>query len=239
MGDPKKLRKKYTTPSHPWNEAAILENKELTFAYGLGTKREIFIADSFVKKYRGIAKRLMIDESPQATLERSQMLGKLQNLGLLQAGADVKDVLGLSEKDVLARRLQTLVFKKGLARSVKQARQFITHRHIKVGEKEITSPGYLVSVAQEAVITFKENSALADIEHAERVDPNSDIKKEAEVLKKAKEAAPKEEVAAAKTPEDKEVEKGLKEEIAKETKKEAEVKATEAQETKKVAGEAQ
>jgi small subunit ribosomal protein S4 len=220
MGDPKKLRKKYTTPSHPWNEAAILENKELTFTYGLGTKREIFIADSFVKKYRGIAKRLMIDESAQAALEKGQMLQKLQNLGLLQIGADLKE---------------------GLARSVKQARQFITHRHIKVGEKEITSPGYLVSVAQEAQITFKDNSSLSDIEHAERVDPNADIKKEAESLKVATKDVPKEKgKPLIKTPEEQEVEKGLSEEIAKETKDSTKSESTKSEpaqvvEVKKVA----
>ena len=226
MGDPKKLRKKYKSPSHPWNATAIAEQKVLKYEYGLVIKREIYLAESFVKKYRGIAKRLSIDESSQAQHEKAQMLEKLQNLGLLSAGADLKDVLGLGEKDILARRLQTLVFKKGLAKTIKQARQFITHRHIKVGEKEITAPSYLVTLSEESQILFKENSALSDMQHPERVDPNQDIKKEVEVVKNAKAPSTKDETKGTKLPEELEVEKGLKEEIAKEevTKDKVEVK---------------
>ena len=48
MGDPKKFRKKYQTPAHPWIKADIEENKLLTREYGLRTKKEILIAHSLV-----------------------------------------------------------------------------------------------------------------------------------------------------------------------------------------------
>jgi len=72
-------------------------------------------------------------------------------------------------KDILERRIQTKVLRKGLARSARQARQFITHRHITVGLKEITSPSYLVSIAEEEKIAFKSNSALTSADHPERL----------------------------------------------------------------------
>jgi small subunit ribosomal protein S4 len=64
--------------------------------------------------------------------------------------------------------LQTIVFKKGLARSAKQARQFIGHEHILVDGKKINAPGYLVTKDEESKITFTSSSALFSESHPER-----------------------------------------------------------------------
>ncbi|MBU1111820.1 MAG: 30S ribosomal protein S4 [archaeon] len=186
MGDPKKFRKKYETPNHPWNKNAIEEQKVLMREYGLSNKKELYLANSFVKKYRKIAKTLIVDTSKQAIKEKDQMMIKLQALGLLSSDAKLDDVLSLELKDILERRLQTLVFRKGLARSAKQARQFITHRHIMVDGKEINAPGYLVLLKEEAQLQFKQNSALNSEDHPERsiAKQVEEIKEEAEKLKK-------------------------------------------------------
>src|SRR3989344_9668870 len=169
MGDPKQLRKKYNTPRHPWIRANIESERVVTKDYGLVKKKEIHIANSFIKKYRDIAKRLIATRTlAQAQKEKEQILGKLQDLGLLPTGAELEQILGLELKDVLSRRLQSIVYRKGLARSMNQARQFITHRHVMVGDQEISSPSYLVSVIEEGAVTFKQKSALADAEHPER-----------------------------------------------------------------------
>src|SRR3989338_5232001 len=170
MGDPKQFRKKYNTPRHPWVRANIESEKIVTRDYGLVKKKEIHIANSFIKKYRDIAKRLIATRTiPQAQKEKEQILNKLQELGLLPAGAELEQILGLELKDVLSRRLQSVVYRKGLARSMKQARQFITHRHVMVNDQEISSPSYLVTLAEEGAVAFKQRSALADAEHPERV----------------------------------------------------------------------
>src|SRR3989344_7756359 len=170
MGDPKQFRKKYNTPRHPWVRANIESEKIVTRDYGLVKKKEIHIANSFIKKYRDIAKRLIATRTiPQAQKEKEQILTKLQELGLLSVGAELEQILGLELKDVLSRRLQSVVYRKGFARSMDQARQFITHRHVMVGDQEISSPSYLVSVIEEGAVTFKQKSALADAEHPERV----------------------------------------------------------------------
>ena len=67
------------------------------------------------------------------------------------------------------RRLQTIVVKKRLASNVKQARQMITHKHIAVGEKKVSSPSYLVSLEEEGVITYASSSSFAREDHAERI----------------------------------------------------------------------
>ena len=170
MGDPKQLRKKYNTPRHPWIRATIESERIVTKDYGLVKKKEIHIANSFIKKYRDIAKRLIATRTlAQAQKEKEQILGKLQDLGLLSSGAELEQILGLELKDVLSRRLQSIVYRKGLARSMKQSRQFITHRHVMVCEQEISSPSYLVSLTEESTVTFKQKSALSDAEHPERV----------------------------------------------------------------------
>jgi small subunit ribosomal protein S4 len=169
MGDPRKAKKQYWTPKHPWNKLTIDDERIMKNDYGLRNKKEIFIANSMLKKYRNIAKRLIADDSAQGTKEKKQMLEKLQSVGLLQAGAEIDNVLSLQLKDVLERRLQSVTVRKGLARTMKQARQFIVHRHITVGDREITSPAYIVPVKQENMLTFKSNSNLSDEEHPERV----------------------------------------------------------------------
>ena len=168
MGDPKKYRRKYETPMHPWNKTAIETEGVLVRDFGIKNKKEILIANSFLRRYKNIAKRLNATKTPQAALEKSQIIGKLHQLGFLQTGADLDQILGLELKDVLERRLQSQVYRKGLARTMKQARQFITHRQILIGAKEITSPSYLVSRVEETVLTFKPSTPLAAEDHPER-----------------------------------------------------------------------
>ena len=167
MGDPKKLRKKYQTPAHPWIRTAIEEEKILTKDYGLVKKKEIKIATSFLKKYKNIAKKLIADPTQQGAFEKGQMMTKLRKLGLVSETAELDNVLSLALKDILDRRIQSQVCKKGLARSMKQARQFITHGHISIGAKSITSPSYLLTLGEESMLSFNELSTLKDPEHPE------------------------------------------------------------------------
>ncbi len=197
MGDPKKLRKQYQTPMHPWNKESIEVESKIKHDYGLLRKKEIFKMNSFLKKYRAIAKRLSTDDSNQSQKEAKDVLTKLNALGLVPADAQVSDILSLELKDILDRRLQSVVYRKGLARSMKQSRQFITHRHIVVGDKEITSPSFLITTENESKITFKGKSTLADESHPERSDPNKDIKEELAKIRGKKAEGSKEETATA------------------------------------------
>jgi len=153
---------------HPWNKAAIEEERKLKWEYGLGKKKEIFIAASALKHFKDAAKRVVASRTKQSELEKQQLLEKLQRYGLVRAGAELDDILGLRMRDILERRIQSLVYRKGLARSMLQSRQFITHHHIWVGEKQITSPLTLLTLEEEANLRFKPTSALAKENHPER-----------------------------------------------------------------------
>jgi small subunit ribosomal protein S4 len=185
MGDPKKLKKKYNTPIHPWNKNAIEQERILSKEYGLTNKKEIFIANSFLKKYKEIAKKLIATKTAQAEKEKKQVMEKLQRYGLLQVGSQLDQILGLETKDVMERRLQSLLFRKGFARSMKQARQFVTHRHVIIGKKQITSPSYMLTLEEESSLTFKPTSQLASADHPERISlVQQKLHEEAETVRK-------------------------------------------------------
>jgi len=167
MGDPRKIRNKYSGPMHPWQKARLEAEAPLMKTYGLTSKKELWKVTSKVKKFKDTAKNLVAKRNAQAEKERKQLLDKLKSYGLIQSES-MDELLGMTTEKLLDRRLQTLVMKKGLARTIKQARQMITHRHITVNGKKVTAPGYLVRVAEEASIQFYDNSAFKDNMHPER-----------------------------------------------------------------------
>ena len=67
-------------------------------------------------------------------------------------------ILELSTSKLMDRRLQTKVFKFGLAKSIHHARKLIQQRHIRVGKQVVNSPSFMVHVDSEKHIQFAENS---------------------------------------------------------------------------------
>jgi small subunit ribosomal protein S4 len=150
MGDPRKNRKKFQTPMHPWQSARIESEKEIVKKYGIKRKNEIWKMDSQLKSFLKRAKTVIALRTEQSEIEKKQLLDRLSKLGLLKEGdARVENVLNLTLKDVMERRLQTVLVKKQIAQSMLQSRQFITHGIVAVGTRKVTSPSYLVAVSEE------------------------------------------------------------------------------------------
>lgn len=168
MGDPKKNRKKYQKPGHPWQKQRLEEESRYIKEYGLKNKKEIWKAQSKLRHYGEQAKQIVRLTGEQADNEAEQLISNLQNLGILAQNATLNDVLTLTSKDLLERRLQTMLVKKGLARTLSQARQFVVHGHVCVGTRKVTVPSYLVKISEEDEIGFAQNSSLVDLEHPER-----------------------------------------------------------------------
>ena len=184
MGDPKKTKKKFSRPQHPWRRTQLAEEKVLVEEYGLKNKKDLWKIASKLSHFKHQAKALIARMGLQAEMERKLFLEKLQKMSLVPAGATVDDVLSLSVKDLLERRLQTMVYRRGLANSIKQARQFIVHGHIIVNGQKFNVPSFLVPGNVEEMITYKASSALADPEHPERnKNKVSDVKEEKKVNK--------------------------------------------------------
>lgn len=177
MGDPKFIRKKFEGPSHPWQMKRIEEDKELQREYCLKNKSEIWKMRTKAKNFADQAKNLTaMRGSEQAKKETKQMLDRLFRLKIIRMGATLDDVLSLGVRDMLERRFQTVIFKKGLARTSGQARQLITHRHMMVGGRIVTSPSYLVPASDEDSISFAGKSPFSDEGHPERAVKNAEPK---------------------------------------------------------------
>lgn len=168
MGDPRKLKKKYSTPSHPWQASRLEEEAVLVDTYGLKNKKEIWKAASFLRGIKKQAKILIASTSLQYKKEEKQLLQKLQKLNLLPKEAKIEDALDLQTTDILNRRLQTQIFKQGFARTPNQARQFIIHRHISVSGHRVNIPSYMLTTEEETKISFSPSSKFKDEEHPER-----------------------------------------------------------------------
>jgi len=63
-------------------------------------------------------------------------------------------VLALKPADLMERRLQTQVFKLGLAKSIHHARVLIRQRHIRVGKQIVNIPSFMVRTDSQKHIDF-------------------------------------------------------------------------------------
>jgi len=169
MGDPKKQRKKFDTPRFRWRKDILQEELKLIGQYGLRNKHELWRHKTTLSKTRGIARSLISKTSEERAKMENEQLAKLKKIGILQDTAVLDNVLDLNIEDILERRLQTIIFRKGLARTIFQARQLITHGHITIDGRRITVPGYMVPKAEETQIVYSPESAVANQAHPLRV----------------------------------------------------------------------
>lgn len=195
MGVPKFQRKKYDTPSHPWKGDRIQHDKEIVKKFGLGNKREIWKAQTRLREMRGQARQLVSrirnPSDAQGAREADLLLARLYRQGYTGEGASLNDVLGLDLERILNRRLQSQVYLKGLARSMKQARQFVVHGHIRIADRVVDVPSYIVRREEEDLLSFHPASPVADDDHPVRPKPEG-----WELLQESQPVAQTEEVEA-------------------------------------------
>ncbi|RLF12680.1 MAG: 30S ribosomal protein S4 [Thermoprotei archaeon] len=157
MGDPKRIRKKWRGPKHPWRREVLQQELELVGRYGLRNKRELWRAKYMIEKIRFQARRLLAAADEE---KRRSLIEKLVRMSLLPPGATLDDVLSLTVSDLLERRLQTVVYRKGLAKTIHQARQLIVHGHIAIGDQVVSRPGYLVPRDEEDLVSYAPRSTF-------------------------------------------------------------------------------
>ncbi|WP_293033293.1 30S ribosomal protein S4 [Natronococcus sp.] len=164
--------KQYETPNHPYQGERIADEHSLVERYGLSNKEELWRAQSELRSYRREARDLLGQAQDDETVMRrsEEFLGRLKRVGILNEADELGDVLSLEIEDVLERRLQTVVYRKGLANTTQQARQFIVHGHIVVDGQRHRVPSYVVDVDEEDLVDFEENSPLSDDLHPERAE---------------------------------------------------------------------
>lgn len=170
MGDPVRRNKTYSRPRKPWDRTRLETERKLKKTYGLKTKRELWKTEGIIRKKRQSARKLLALPPERAQKQEKELVKSLHRIGILREDAVLDDVLGLENAEFLERRLQTIVLRKGLATTAKQARQLVVHGHIGVNEKKVTAPSYLVR-ANDLVGYYGKPVVL-------QVSPKREIKKE-------------------------------------------------------------
>jgi small subunit ribosomal protein S4 len=165
--------KRYETPNHPYQGERIAEETGLLSQYGLKNKQELWRAQSQLREFRREARRLLGEtqgDVEAAGAAGADFVARLRRLGILSEEDDISAVLSLDETDLLERRLQTVVYRDGMASTPRQARQFVVHGHVTVDGARVTRPSKKVEVDEEPTIAFDERSPLADDLHPERAE---------------------------------------------------------------------
>ncbi len=168
MGDPKFPKKTYSTPRHPWEKERIDSEREILNKFGLKNKRELWKNMELLKDFRSQARDLqarMRSNDENAIRQFQLLIKRLNRYNIIGENATLDDVLSLTIEDILNRRLQTIVYRKNLARTPKQARQLITHGHITLDGRRVTVPGVIVEGSKESQISYTESSPLNDELH--------------------------------------------------------------------------
>merc|ERR1711872_823568 len=156
-GCPAKYSKVYTTPRRPFEKARLDQELKLIGEYGLRNKREVWRVKYSLALIRSAARELLtLDEKdPRRLFEGNALPRRLVRIGVLDENKMKLDyVLGLRQEDFLERRLQTQVFKLGLAKSIHHARVLIRQRHIRIRKQVVNIPSYIVRLDSQKHIDF-------------------------------------------------------------------------------------
>lgn len=154
-------RKTYKTPRRAFEADRLDQELKLCGEYGLRCKREIWRVQLILAKIRKSARQLLTlpHGDTRRVFEGDALIRKLTRLGILDEDKrNLDSVLQLSTQKLLERRLQTKVFKLGIAKSIHHARVMIRQRHIKVGQQMVNVPSFLVRSDSEKHINYTDDS---------------------------------------------------------------------------------
>lgn len=144
-------------PRRPFEKERIDQELKLCGEYGLRCKKEIWRSQFVLAKTRAVARKLLTlpEKDPQRIFEGEALLRRMHRWGLMAEDENKLDqVLSLTTQKLLERRLQSKVFKKGMAKSVHHARVLIFQRHVRVGQQMVNVPSFAVRPASEKHINY-------------------------------------------------------------------------------------
>merc|ERR1712139_286923 len=134
-------------PRRPYEKERLDTELKLIGQYGLKNKREIWRVRLALAKIRSTARTLLTkdEKDPSRIFEGQALMRRMIRYGILEEDKQRLDyVLALNVENFMERRLHTLVFKRGLAKSIHHARVIIRQRHIRVGRQVVNVPSFMV-----------------------------------------------------------------------------------------------
>merc|ERR1719247_3434445 len=144
-------------PRRSYDKPRLDKELQMIGTYGLKTKREIWRVGLILSKVRAVARRLLTleERDPERIFQGQALMRRMIRYGILDEDKQRLDyVLELKVENVMERRLQTLVFKRGLAKSIHHARVLIKQKHIRVGRQIVDIPSFMVRVESQPHIEF-------------------------------------------------------------------------------------
>ena len=150
--------RRLSKPRRPFEKVRLDAELKTVGEYGLRNKRELWRVQFALNKLRNAARVLLTldEDDPKRIFEGNAHFKEKANDGLLEADKESLDyVLALTAEEFLERRLQTLVFKLGLAKSVHHARILIKQRHIRVGKQRQRKPSFLFMWRRKSTSTLR------------------------------------------------------------------------------------
>jgi small subunit ribosomal protein S4 len=169
MGLPIRHKTKAVSHKKKWDKNTIVSEAVFVTDYALKNKKEIRKAEALVSKLKTIAKNFNKTTETKTSVGAAQFVDKLKAQGYLNVEAtSLDEVLEITLRELFERRLSSVVYKAGLAKTPGQARQFVVHGHVAVNGQIVTAPSYPVSVKDAETIAFVGSSSLADEAHPER-----------------------------------------------------------------------
>ena len=124
--------------------------------FGLKNKREVWRVQYILTRIRKAARDLLMLEETDSrrVFEGEALIKRMQRIGVLGKDQNQLDyVLGLTTKQFLERRLQTIVFQSKNARSIHEARALIFQKKIGISQgirrKVINIPSFIVRTESE------------------------------------------------------------------------------------------
>ena len=152
MGDPKRTTKKYVRSKIMWDRERIDREHGLRDKYGLRNLRELWKATTEVSRLRRNARDVLSKRVSEKV--GKDIIARLSRYSIVAKDAKIDDLFSVTPELILNRRLQSVVFRNGLAKTPAQARQLITHGFIAVEGRKVKSPGYMVAADEETKIGY-------------------------------------------------------------------------------------
>merc|ERR1711904_695714 len=132
------------TPRRPFEKERIESELKMCGEYGLRCKKEVWRVQLTLARLRKAARELLTleEQDPRRLFEGKALMNRMFKYGLLNRDKEngLDYVLGMTVQKFLERRLQTIVFRNKMARSVHEARAVIRQRHVAVDNQLVNVP---------------------------------------------------------------------------------------------------
>ena len=170
-----------SNPKRPYEKERLDAELLLIGQYGLKNKKEVWRVQYVLSRIRKAARDLLTleENDPRRIFEGQALISRMMRIGVLSKEQNQLDyVLGLTTKQFLERRLQTVVFQSKNASSIHQARALIFQKKIAINKglrrQVINIPSFIVRKENEGNIT-----KIADKEQDSRTKRRTKAKNDA------------------------------------------------------------